>query len=434
MAFWEVFTEFFSFRDANVIYVVIGSVILGATAGVVGTFNFLRKRGLVGDAVAHSILPGICLSFMVTGTKNPLFLLIGAIGTGWVALIAIDRIAGYTKIKTETAIAIVLSVFYGIGILLLTVIQRTGSGAQSGLDKFLFGSAASMTPKDILTFGSLGLLILVTVALLFKELKVLAFDPQHAQASGLPVKTLELILSTLTVLAVAIGMQAVGIVLIAALLITPPSAARGWTDRLIPMFLLSGSIGGFSGVVGAFISYSAPNMPTGPWTVVTLSVVAILTLFLAPRRGVLFRLLKKRNNQRKIRNENILKTLYHLREEGESREKETSLDALIQAREFGTNELKKGLRDLSRRHRVIPTEKGWALTQKGEEEGRRIVRLHRLWELYLNKRLRLSADHVHPDAEAIEHIITPEVEKALEQELGYPVTDPHRSRIPRGKE
>ncbi len=432
----ELLQDFFSFRDANVLYVVIGSVILGATTAVVGTFKFLQKQALVGDAVAHSVLPGICLSFMLTESKDPLFLLLGATVTGWLAVLAIDRIANRTRIGSETAIAIVLSVFYGIGILLLTHIQQGGSGAQSGLDKFLFGSAASMTPRDIKVFGALGCVIVLVVIVAFKELKVLTFDPQHARAIGLPVRTLETLLSTITVLAVAIGMQAVGIVLIAALLITPASAARGWSDKLLPVFVIAAVIGGISGITGAFISYSAPHMPTGPWTVVTLSLIAILTLFLAPKRGVVSRLLKKRQNKIKIRDENILKTLYHCMEEEPGPHHDGwRIDAILSRRAFSMRSLKKGLKKLRRQELVKKGPGGWLLTDAGTEEGKRIVRLHRLWELYLNQRLKLAPDHVHQDAEAIEHIITPELERELEKELGYPETDPHERTIPeRGKE
>src|SRR5687768_13517041 len=140
----DILIEFFSFRDPNIRFVVLGSVILAASSAVVGTFTFLKKRALSGDAVAHSVLPGVCLAFVLAGNKNPFALIIGAFVTGWISLICIDIITRKSKIKEDTAIGLVLSVFFGMGILFLTAIQRSGNAAQSGLDHFLFGKAASL--------------------------------------------------------------------------------------------------------------------------------------------------------------------------------------------------------------------------------------------------------------------------------------------------
>ncbi len=224
--------EFFSFADPNVRTVVLGSMLLGASAAIVGCFTFLRKRALVGDAVAHSILPGVCVAYMLSGQKSPFILLAGAVTAGWLSLLAMDFIVQRTKLKTDTAIGLVLSVFFGLGILLLTHIQHSGSAGQAGLDKFLFGKAASMTRQDVLVFGATATVLLLIVLALFKEFKLVSFDPDYARSVGLPVRSLEFTLATITVLAVAVGIQAVGVVLMAALLITPAAAARFWTCDL----------------------------------------------------------------------------------------------------------------------------------------------------------------------------------------------------------
>ena len=199
--------RFLTLSDPNVFYVVIGTMILGSTAAIVGSFAFLRKRALVGDAIAHSILPGICLSFMVSGTKDPFILLIGALLSGWLSIIVIDKINQSTKLKGDTAIGIVLSVFFAVGILLLTVIQQSGNASQAGLDKFLFGKAASLTLDDLKIFGSIGILLILIVIAFYKEFKLISFNPDFAKTIGLPVRILEFILSTITVLAVAVGMD-----------------------------------------------------------------------------------------------------------------------------------------------------------------------------------------------------------------------------------
>lgn len=428
------FIQFFSFSDPNVRYVTLGTMVLGATAAMVGSFSFLRKRALVGDAIAHSILPGVCLAFMVSGSKNPLILILGAFITGWLSLLIIDGISRTTKLKNDAAIGIVLSVFFGFGILLLTSIQHSGNASQAGLDKFLFGKAASLTQDDILIFSSIGLTLILVVLLFYKEFKLISFNPDYARVIGLPVRFLEFILATITVLAVAVGIQAVGVVLMAALLITPASGARFWTHRLGAMIIISMIFGALSGFFGSYISYVAPNMPTGPWVVMCLSILAIGSIWFAPKRGMLAKYKMQNENRKKILMENVLKLFYHMGEKKNDFQAERSIKELLKTRDLRQTELEKGLNLLKKENSVRIKEGNWFITAKGLNEAIRVIRLHRLWEMYLNQRLKLEPDHVHNDAEAIEHIITPEIEKQLEKELDYPVKDPHESIIPYNKE
>jgi len=423
--------KFLSFSEPNVRFVVFGSIILGATAAIVGCFAFLRKRALVGDAISHSILPGVALAFIISGTKNPLYLIFGALISGWISLILIDAISRTTKLKSDAAIGIILSVFFGFGILLLTYIQQSGNAAQSGLDSFLFGKAASLMPEDIVIFSSIGLALIVLVLLFFKEFKLLSFNIDYAKTIGLPVKFLEFLLSTITVLSVAVGIQAVGVVLMAALLITPAAGARYWTNRLSPMIWIATFFGAISAFVASYISYIAPSMPTGPWVVVVLSVLTVASILFAPKKGILARYTLRRENQRKILIENILKLFYHLGEHDEKFMKSRSKKELLAGRDFLPKELDKGLNSLQSKSLVLQKDNRFIITEKGLNEAKRVIRLHRLWEMYLNQRLKLEADHVHNDAEAIEHIITEDIERQLEKELAYPEKDPHQSKIPK---
>ncbi|MAC94534.1 MAG: zinc ABC transporter permease [Flavobacteriales bacterium] len=422
--------DFLSFTDPNVRYVVIGSVILGASSALVGSFAFLRKRALVGDAIAHSVLPGVAAAFMISGVKDPLILIVGALISGWLSIVMIDGIVRTTKLKSDAAIGIVLSVFFGVGILLLTHIQQSGNGAQSGLDSFLFGKAASLTPDDIWVFSSIGSFLVVIIFLFFKAFKIVSFNPDYAQTIGLPVKFIEFLLSTITVLAVAVGIQAVGVVLMAALLITPASGARFWTNKLGKMLFIATTFGVISAFVGSYVSYIAPNMPTGPWVVMILSLLTVASIWFAPKKGMLARLKTRRENQNKILTENILKLFYHLGEKKEDFEVGRSQEILLENRDFTEVELKKGLLKLKKKNLLRNKKNLWYITQSGLSEAKRIIRLHRLWEMYLNQRLKLEPDHVHNDAEAIEHIITADIEKQLEKELAYPEKDPHQSKIP----
>lgn len=422
--------EFFSFSDPNVRFVVLGTMILGATAAIVGSFAFLRKRALVGDAIAHAILPGVCLSFMVAGDKNPIALIVGAVISGWLSLMVIDGISRTTKLKSDAAIGIVLSVFFGFGILLLTSIQNSGNAAQSGLDKFLFGKAASLTQNDILIFSSIGLVLILLVLAFYKEFKLISFNPDYAKVIGLPVKFLEFLLASITVLAVAVGIQAVGVVLMAALLITPASGARFWTNKLSYMILIATGFGALSALMGSYVSYVAPAMPTGPWVVMCLSLMTISSIWFAPKRGMFARFKQHRDNKKKILQENILKLFYHLGEESQDFEAGRSFATLKAGRELSENELNRGLKLLKKQNYLRNMTNLWYITQSGLEASKRIIKLHRLWEMYLNQRLKLEPDHVHNDAEAIEHIITPEIERQLERELDFPLKDPHQSTIP----
>ncbi|MFB9862163.1 metal ABC transporter permease [Rufibacter immobilis] len=422
--------EFLSMSDANVRFVTIGSVLLAASSAVVGCFTVLRKRALVGDAVAHAVLPGVCLAFILTGEKNPLILLLGSFITGWLSLIVIDAITAHSRIKEDTAIGLVLSVFFGVGILFLTSIQHSGNENQSGLDKFLFGSAAALVGQDLITFGAVAVLLLLSVLLLYKEFKLLSFDAAYARTLGMPVRGLELLLTTLTVLAVVVGIQSVGVVLMSAMLITPAAAARFWTDRLGAMVLIAAAMSAFCGAAGAFVSFTAPAMPTGPWIVMLLSLLAILSFTLAPRKGLLARYLLQRRVRRQMTRENILKTLFQLGEGKGEYQHSYSKEQILERRQQPLLRMKDGLQTLCRQGLIQKNASGWALTESGKKEAQRVVRLHRLWELYLTQYLQVASDHVHEDAESIEHVLTPELEKRLEELLDYPTADPHQTSIP----
>ena len=345
--------EFFSFSDPNIRFVTFGAVLLTMSSAIVGSFTFLKKKALVGDAVAHSVLPGVALAFMLSGNKNPLVLIVGAFITGWVSLVVIDLIVNKSKLKEDTAIGLILSVFFGFGIMLLTRIQQSGNAAQSGLDSFLFGKAASLIGSDLLVFSVVAVLLLATVFIFYKELRLISFDPSYGKSIGFPVNRLELLLTTLTVMAVVIGIQAVGVVLMAAMLITPPAAARFWTHSLRTMILLSALFGALSGITGAYISYVAPSMPTGPWIVMVISVIAILSFFIAPERGIIANIMLQRKNRQKILEENILKTFFHLGEQNRSHELFYRESDLVSVRRSLYNNLKKGLKNLKRKSRQL---------------------------------------------------------------------------------
>ena len=425
--------RFLSFQDANVRYVVVGSMLLGAGSAVLGSFAFLRKRALLGDALAHASLPGVCLSFMAFQSKNPAVLLLGAMLTGWLATASINTITRRSRVKEDTAIALVLSVFFALGIMLLTRIQQSGAASQAGLDKFLFGQAAAMIERDVIVLSAMAVLLITAVCVSFKELKIAAFDSQYAETLGLNVRSVDFLLTLLIVLAVCVGLQAVGVVLMAAMLVTPAAAARYWTDRLSRMVFLAGLMGAVSGALGAFISFLAPRMPTGPWMVTAATAMFAISLVFAPGRGMIPRALLHLRNRRKTADENILTTLYRLGEETRDIAGLQTIEAVAERRRMTTPQVAAVLKRLQAEGLTIPasgTTRAWRLTPPGLERAKRVIRLHRLWEIYLAERLHLASDHVHADAEDVEHIITPEIEADLERILNRPAIDPHGREIP----
>ena len=422
--------EFLSFEDPNIRYVVFGSVLLTASSAIIGSFTFLNKKSLIGDAIAHAVLPGICLGFILSGTKNPLFLVGGAFLTGWLSQILVDFVTAKSRITEDTAIALMLSVFFGIGILMLTIIQKSGNASQSGLDHFLFGKAAALVADDLLVFGSVAIFLLAMVFLLFKEFTLLAFDKDFAIAIGLPVRLIDTVLTSLIVLAVVIGIQGVGVVLMAAILITPAAAARFWTDKIRVLIVLASVFGALSGIAGAYISFVAPAMPTGPWIVIVISTIAFISFFFAPARGVISRMIRQATIRRTINDENILKAFYQLGEELKDFMIQRHPDEITKKRSMESGSLKKVLERLQRQGYLRKRHHFWELTEEGKVKAQRVVKIHRLWELYLTTELHIAPDHVHDDADTIEHLLTPELEAELERILNYPKQDPHRAEIP----
>lgn len=287
-------------QDPNFRWILLGCMLLGLGSGVLGSFAYLRKMSLMGDALSHAALPGICIAFMLTGVKSVGVFLIGAAAAGLIATLGIGWITRHSRVKQDAALGIVLSVFFGLGIVLLTMIQHGGSGNQSGLDKFLFGQAAALNGSDVTVMAGVSVLLVGVCMLLFKEFKLLSFDPGFARGIGLPVGLLDQFMMFLLVVAVVVGIQAVGVVLMSALLITPAVSARYWTERLGVMTALSGLFGALSGFVGTWASTAGGNLPTGPLSVLAATAWFILSVLIAPRRGLFAKMLVRRTAKREL--------------------------------------------------------------------------------------------------------------------------------------
>jgi manganese/zinc/iron transport system permease protein len=274
--------------------VALGSALLGIVSGVLGCFAVLRRQGLLGDALAHAALPGICIAFLLTGSKSPIVLLIGAGIASWLGTLVILRVVRDTRISEDSALGVVLSVFFGFGIMLLTFIAKRNDANQAGLDKFLFGQAAALVASDVALMAVLGGIALVIVALLYKEFKLLTFDPGFALSLGYNTHQLSVLLTSLIVVAVVIGLQTVGVVLMAAMLIGPAVAARQWTNRFGTMIFLASIFGALSGVSGALLSVTQTRIPTGPMVILSLTFITFVSIIFAPTRGLFWDWLRRK--------------------------------------------------------------------------------------------------------------------------------------------
>lgn len=411
--------------------VLLGATLLGLAGGSLGCFALLRRQSLLGDALAHASLPGVCLAFLLTESKSPAVLLGGALVTGLLGAMLINAVTRRSRVKEDAAIGIVLSVFFGLGIVLLTHIQKLPMASQSGLDRFLFGQAATLLTADIQVMAVLGGLVLLVICVFFKEFELLCFDRGFATSVGLPTRGLELLLTLMLVVVVVVGLQTVGVVLVVATLVTPAAAARQWTERLGVMLVIAAAIGGSAGAAGALWSAHVERLPTGPVIVLCASAALVVSLVAAPRRGLGWAWLLERRVARRIREENLLKDLYRWFEAaGGQTPRPVSLELVMGVRGQSPSEIGPLIKRLARQGLVERASRGLMLTAAGCEAAAQIVRKHRLWETYLTRRLELRSDHVHRDAELVEHALTDAAVDDLERRLEFPATDPHGRPIP----
>ncbi|WP_338422639.1 metal ABC transporter permease [Bacillus atrophaeus] len=377
-------------QHPNTQWVLAGTLLLGIASGVLGSFVLLRKQSLIGDAMAHSALPGVCIAFLLTGQKSLMFFLIGAAVFGLLGTWCIQQITGHSKIKEDSAIGIVLSVFFGVGIMLLTYIQQLGSGNQSGLDSFLFGQAASLVRQDIVIIAVISAVLLLVCAVFFKEFKIITFDMAFAKGLGMPVQFLNGLLVLLIVCAVVIGLQTVGVIMMAAMLITPAVAARYWTENLTAMAVIAGLIGGISGASGTLLSTTMNGMATGPLIILTATCVFLLSLLFAPKRGLAAKAVRLLKLRRKTGYEQVLLTIYELNEK--TKEADITKGSVRKKRPIGSALCERSLRLLEKEGYILRSEHDtWKVTRSGLEKGYRLALAYRMYEIYLMHEMELSS-------------------------------------------
>ncbi len=269
----------------NTLFVLVGTSLLGACMGLVGAFAVLRRRALVGDALAHATLPGICLAYLAVGRRSFPALMLGALLSGLVGILVLVGLRRFTKVKDDAAVGIVLSVFFGAGVVLLSVVQRQGAASAAGLETFVLGTTAGILPEDGYWIGGTLLLCGAIVTTFLKEFEVVAFDSQFATVQGWPAARLDLLLMAMIAVTVVVGLPAVGPIMVAALLILPSVTARNWTERFGRLLLLSVVIGFFTGVAGTLVS-TRYNLAAGPTVILSGTALWAVSLLVAPHGPV----------------------------------------------------------------------------------------------------------------------------------------------------
>jgi len=389
---------------------MLGSAALGLAAGVVGVFAMLRRRSLLGDALAHSMFPGICLAFMVGSAMGwnarslPL-LMVGAVLTGALGALTVRGLRRIRRYTDDLAMAIVLAVYFGFGAVLLSVIVSGPTGNRAGLGGLLLGQAAAMLTRDAVLTGVVA----------FKELRLLCFDDRFARTTGLPAGAIDLTLLGLILLVTVIGLQTVGLVMVVALLIIPASTARLWTDRLWLMTLIASLAGGMSAYIGAGLSRVLAGVPTGATIVLVAGMMFIVSLLVSPRRGVVGIGLQRLKMRARIASDHVLR---HALEQSPG----SAEDVFVQDRTTVPVRLAMRLQGLIDRR-----DGGLVLTPHGLAEARRLTEAHELWERYLEIYAGFGADRVHQPADMVEHVLSDELTEALRERVRrHPVTGTRR--------
>lgn len=434
------------FTDAVLRAPTIGSMLMCLGASLVGVLVFLRKQSLLGESLSHAAYPGVILGVLLAGSLHleeqqdtflAILILIGASLTALFGLYSIHFLENRWHVRSDSALCFILSAFFGIGLTLASQIQFSFSYLYRQAQTYLYGQAATMIDIHIIVYGVLAIFIILTILLLYKEIQAITFNRDYAKSLGINVHGIDTMIFILIVLAVVIGIRSVGVVLMSAMLISPAAAARQFTNKLSIMFFLSGLFGLLSGFLGNYFSVTVSQyfsqqsslrlaLPTGPMIVLVSSAICLLSLLFAPERGVLLKMLRAAKFRHKCMSENLLKAIWRF-----GTHQPVLFDQIARHQSASRLYLRFLLWRLIRNGWVKKGEQQtYELTKDGNVRAAKIVRLHRLWEVYLVDYLGIGAEKVHPSAEKMEHIITPELEKELTLLLKDPKKDPHHQPIP----
>ena len=429
---WQELLRVITFQDYNTRVVIIGTTLLGLAAGLIGTFLLLRKRALLSDTISHATLPGIALAFILMSLtlgdgKNLIGLIAGAAVFSVLGTATVLFIQNHSRLKDDAALGIVLSVYFGLGIALMGLATRMETGNAAGLSSFIYGKTASMLFFDAMLIALTALTSIIFCILFFKEFALICFDADYGATQGWPVARLDFLMMTIVVVVTVIGLQAVGLILVVALLIIPASSARFWTFSLKHMLWLSGMFGAVSGMLGSGISALMANLPAGAVIVLTASVIFIFSMVFGTARGILRLVYERLKLRRKITKENLLRDIYEWFESvNHAKDGQASaIDAdkplprvkdILLRRSWSLRHLQRAIGRMQSAGLIDMDAAGLIrFTDEGNETARQVVRKHRLWEAYLISHADVAPGMVDLSADRIEHILDQEIISKLEK-------------------
>lgn len=416
---------------------ILGSMLMCLASALMGTLMFVKKRSLLGEALSHAAYPGVMLSIAVgalflapSNAFSILIVLGGAFLFSYIGLEAIEKLRNHLKIDLDSALCLILSIFLGIGVVFASRLQFSYPLWYQQAQVFIYGQSVTMTDIHIMIYGTLSLLVIVFIIFRFREIELVLFDCLYGQSNGMNIDRVMKGIFFLLILSIVIGIRSVGVILMSGMLVAPAAAARSFTNRLSTMLILSGVFGLLSAFFGNILSIklSAYGLifPTGPMILLVGVTFSLASLIFAPEKGILTRILRSIRFRQKCQLENILKTLW-------KEEIPLTQEGILKWNALGRLPLKRSLFTLKREGWIERNKEGKIfLTRDGVKRAARLVRLHRLWELYLVSHLKVDEERVHHSAEEMEHIITPDLEKRLSALLNHPQTDPHQKPIPQG--
>jgi manganese/zinc/iron transport system permease protein len=437
---WSEVLETLTLRAGwNTTIVIVGTTLLGLAAGVVGVFALLRKRSLMADALSHATLPGIGLAFLAAGAlglegRSLPVLLAGATISGVAGVLCIQGLLRYTRLREDAAIGIVLSVFFGAGVVVLSWIQRNAPSGAAGLNTFIYGQTAAMSVADARLMAGIAFAAILLPVGLMKEFAVVCFNDAFARVDGWPVTMIDLLMMALVVVVTVAGLQAVGLLLVVAMLIIPAVAARFWTERLWLLLVLAGVIGAGCGYLGASMSALLPRKPAGAVIVLTAGVVFLLSMLAAPARGVIATTIRRERLRLRIAGEHVLEAAHDhgpgagAGAGGNDADADADADAppRLPARELARLVEVRGwpgwfrwlvMTSLRRGGRIQVVGGDVVLTPYGVRDGARVSRNHQLWEEYLVHHADIAPSHVDWSVDQVEHVLSEELVARLERTL-----------------
>ncbi|MCC6512309.1 MAG: metal ABC transporter permease [Pirellulaceae bacterium] len=425
--------------DYNTRVVLCGTILLGVAAGLTGVYLLLRKRALLGDAISHATLPGVALMFLLTIVagvpKSLALLLVGAAITGAIGGLTVMALRQWLRIGEDAALGTVLSVFFGAGVAITGIVVRLPGGNAAGLESFIYGKAASMTISDAWLSGALAVGVLIVIGLFAKELKILCFDMELAKSQGWPVLALDLMLVGLVVTVTIIGLQAVGLILVIALLIVPAASARFWSYRLGTILAISAAVGGISCGLGTLLSASFEKLPSGATIVLVACAFFLISFLYGSERGFVWQVARTWRLQRQQQQQHLLRSMYELLEaDGKLTDSQTSRPSESLAAQ--TLSMHRGWSRFTVRRVSLQLERMGLLTfrpdmhvqltPRGLLVARRLVREHRLLERYFIDEIAVSEGDADRGADYLEHSLAPELLWELDGQFG----DSETGRVP----